>query len=127
MRLAPPAAALLALLIGSGCGDDEVALVEGVGAEVKALDNVFEPPEMRVAAGTEVAFTNDGRNDHNVLPAEDPSGAFRLDVADFPPGESTTFRLTEPGTYRYFCSIHGTASVGMIGTIVVTEGREGTQ
>jgi plastocyanin len=25
-----------------------------------------------------------------------------------------------PGTYVYFCTIHGTASAGMFGTIVVT-------
>ena len=27
----------------------------------------------------------------------------------------------QPGTYAYFCTIHGTATAGMIGTIVVTE------
>lgn len=99
-----------------------MTLVEGVTVEVIALDNVFEPTAVEVAAGTEVTFTNDGRNDHNVLPVEE--GDFRLDVADFLPGEVGTFRFTEPGTYPYYCSIHGNAEKGMIGTIVVTEGSE---
>jgi plastocyanin len=29
--------------------------------------------------------------------------------------------FTEPGEYPYHCTIHGTTTVGMIGTVVVTD------
>jgi plastocyanin len=103
----------------SGCGEDDPELVEGVREPVDALDNSFAPEELTVQAGTEVVFANRGRNEHNVIPAED--GAFDdIPVDELPPGgPPAARRFTEPGTYDYFCSIHGTATTGMIGSITV--------
>lgn len=103
----------------SSCGKDEVELVEGVTENVDAVDNSFAPEEITVQAGTEVIFTNRGRNDHNVVPADDDQD-WDIAVGDFKPGtEAAPIAFDEPGTYDYFCSIHGTATAGMTGTITV--------
>jgi plastocyanin len=113
---------VLSLGAASGCGDDgggPVELVEGVMLEIDSLDNTFRPGEVEIVAGTEVRWTNTGRNDHNVLPVEgDDWGA---EVDDFAPGDTYAHRFTEPGTYPYYCSLHGTTTRGMVGTVVVTD------
>ncbi|MBL8778991.1 MAG: cupredoxin domain-containing protein [Acidimicrobiales bacterium] len=106
-------------LTACGSGGDDVELVEGVTENVDALDNSFAPEEITVQAGTEIVFTNRGRNDHNVIPA-DPDEDWTIEVDDFKPGtEAAPIAFDEPGTYDYFCSIHGTATAGMIGSITV--------
>lgn len=125
----PRRAARLALLgialalVAAGCGDDEasapeVSLVEGVEAEVSAIDNSFRPEALTVQAGTEVVFTNDGRTEHNVLPVEGTD--WGVQTEDFLPDAEYRHRFTEPGTYAYYCSLHGTKTNGMVGTIEVT-------
>jgi plastocyanin len=111
--------AALAVAI-AGCGDDDepVTLVEGVTVDVQAIDNTFRPAEVEVAAGTEVVWTNDGRNEHNVLPVEGEDWGVEADA--FAPGDDYSHRFTEPGTFDYYCSLHGTTTKGMVGTIVVT-------
>ena len=107
----------------AGCGDSaaeeaDVPLVEDVTSEVGVLDNTFRPEELEVKAGTEVVWENGGRNDHNVLPVE--GDAWGVEADDFAPGDEYSHRFTEPGTYAYYCSLHGTTKAGMVGTIVVT-------
>ena len=111
---------LLAGLGLTACGGgDDVELVEGVTENIDALDNSFAPEEITVQAGTEIIFTNRGRNDHNVIPADEDQD-WTIEVEDFKPGAPPVpVRFTEPGTYDYFCSIHGTATAGMIGSITV--------
>jgi plastocyanin len=110
----------LAAVVLVACGDDggEVTLVEGEETEVLAIDNVFQPEDVTVPAGTVVLWSNNGRNDHNIIP-EDEGAEWRVESEDFVPGDEAEFRFTEPGSYRYFCSIHGTIDVGMIGTIII--------
>lgn len=107
--------------LGAACASDdpEVTLVEGVSVEITVIDNSYDPEAIEVQAGTEVVFSNRGRNDHDVLPVDDAQDALTIVLADLPPGATVTRRLTEPGTYDYYCSIHGTATAGMIGTITV--------
>ncbi len=119
------AATVAALLVGAlaltACGSDggDVELVEGVRENVDALDNSFAPEEITIPAGAEIVFTNRGRNDHNVVPV-DQDQDWTIEVDDFKPGAPPTpVRFTEPGTYDYFCSIHGTATAGMTGSITV--------
>jgi plastocyanin len=101
-----------------GGGSEEVTLVDGVVEEVGVIDNTFRPGRVEVAAGTEVVWSNKGRNDHNVLPVE--GDGWGVEAADFAPGDTYRYRFTEPGTYDYYCSLHGTTTKGMVGTIVVT-------
>ena len=120
VRLGAAALAVAAAALLGGCGDtdDEVELVEGVEVRVSAIDNTFRPERIEVQAGTEVVWTNDGRNGHNVLPVEGDD--WGVEVADFEPDDEYRHRFTEPGTYPYYCSLHGTTDKGMVGTVVVT-------
>lgn len=112
---------VLAGLVGFGCGDgaSDVELVRGVTVDVDARDNTFEPETTEVAAGTNVRFANVGRNEHNVIPVSDDQAELLVETDALRPGDEAVVRLTEPGTYRYYCSIHGTAEKGMIGSIEV--------
>jgi plastocyanin len=106
----------------AGAGGDgappDATLLEGDSVEIEAVDNSFQPEAGRVAAGTEVTFVNAGRNSHNVV-AEDEDAEWAVDTEDFQPGDSSSYTFDEPGTYRYYCSIHGTIDAGMPGVLVV--------
>jgi plastocyanin len=96
---------------------DTLAPVQSGAVTITAEDNNFVPPQATVTEGSEVTFTNDGRNQHNVVGVADTP--FSVQTSSFEPGESFTWKATAPGTYRYYCSIHGTATAGMTGTIQV--------
>lgn len=144
-RLGALALATAWALAATGCGPDPISgatappepveLVEGVAVPVDAIDNSFRPETVTVQAGTEVVWENRGRNEHDVLPSppgQGPEGAgggseapegFGVEAEAFAPQDGTySFRFTEPGTYHYYCSLHGTPERGMIGTVVVTPG-----
>ncbi len=123
----PVAATALALGIaacgssGSGGGTsatgDTLAVVQSGKVTVSAEDNNFVPQTITVTEGTEVTFINDGRNQHNIIKVE--KTPFQVETSSFEPGESFVWTATGPGTYRYYCSIHGTATAGMSGTVQV--------
>jgi plastocyanin len=110
------------LSASDGSSDDsvpeDVVVIDTDPAEVTALDNSFRPENIEVPAGTEVVWTNKGRNEHNVLHVEGDD--WGVEVDDFQPGASYSHTFDEAGVYRYYCSIHGTTDAGMIGTIVVS-------
>ena len=91
----------------------------GEEVEVLALDNNFRPEEIEIVAGTTVVWENGGRNDHNIVPADD-SDSWGVDIEQFRPGDVYSYAFTTPGEYPYYCTLHGTADFGMIGTVVVT-------
>lgn len=91
----------------------------GEEVEIQAVDNTFRPEEIEIAAGTAVRWENGGRNDHNIVPVDDTAD-WGVAVADFAPGDVYERVFVTPGEYPYYCSLHGTADFGMIGTIVVT-------
>lgn len=97
---------------------DDVVVIDTDPAEVTALDNSFRPENIEVAVGTEVVWTNKGRNEHNVLRVDGDD--WGVEVDHFQPGAVYSHTFGEPGVYRYYCSIHGTTDAGMIGTVVVT-------
>jgi plastocyanin len=105
------------LLTGCG-GDDDVTLVEGVVAPVDVVDNSFRPETIEIAAGAEIEWTNLGRSTHDVLPVE--GDGWGVPAEAFEPDATYRHRFTEPGTYAYYCSLHGTTTKGMVGSIVVT-------
>lgn len=129
-------AAALVLVLG-GCGDDgprRIAVNEtppglpGPGEEsaggpppvgVRAVDNTFEVAEVVVAAGTEVRWRNAGRNDHDIVPVDGDS--WGVAEARFAPGDEYAHVFEEPGEYEYYCSLHGTPTAGMVGTVTVLE------
>jgi plastocyanin len=76
----------------------------------------FEPANVTIPAGTTVTWNwVDGF--HNVTPTGNPTFTGSGNPTGAPRTFSQTF--TTPGTYLYFCVVHGTSSSGMRGTIVV--------
>lgn len=100
-------------------GADESVPANGEVVEVLTLDNNFRPEELEIVAGTAVRWDNGGRNDHNIVPVDDTQD-WGVDIADFAPGDVYEHVFTTPGTYAYYCTLHGTAEAGMVGTVVVT-------
>lgn len=108
-------------------GTDPVVTVapNGVVVPVIALDNSFRPEQLTIQVGDEVLWENNGRNEHNVLNIEsadegfEADGAWGIDVEAFQPGDVFSHVFMKPGTYRYYCTIHGNTEVGMVGTIIV--------
>jgi len=84
---------------------------------IQSLDNAFRPERVEVAAGTEVVWTNVGHNGHDIH-ADD--GSWGVGKELFRPGETFSHVFTEPGEVPYYCTIHGTPTAGMVGTVVVT-------
>jgi amicyanin len=78
--------------------------------EVKIDNFSFNPPVLKVKAGSTVHWTNRDDLPHNVV-AEDK--AFRSKVMDT--DEQFSFTFDKPGTYAYFCGLHPK----MKGTITV--------
>jgi plastocyanin len=117
------AAAALLVLAAGGCGggtggSSAAATPTGQTETVLAVDNSFKPQDVTVAAGTTVRWENRGRNGHNIIPV-DADQSWRVEVADFKPDATAEHTFTEPGAYRYYCSVHGNATVGMTGVITV--------
>ena len=108
----------------SGTGElEDVVVLSGSEVAVEARDNTFDAENIQVASGTRVVWTNNGRQDHDILPAEESGagGDWGVEPADFTPDAVYEHTFEEPGTYRYYCSLHGTAEAGMTGAIVVAE------
>lgn len=120
--------AVTATACGGSSGSGAAATTTAVAGEVQsgevavtAVDNTFNPQAVRVRAGSTVTFTNKGRNEHNVMPVGDTP--FTIETAQFGPRATASFTLSTPGTYHYYCSLHGTPDKGMTGTIeVLAEG-----
>ena len=143
MRNLRVSSVIVATILMVGCGSDgqdsEVSTSETVPANgevinIQALDNSFRPVDFEIAAGTEVMFDNRGRNDHNILPdtVKDDAGliallasdtsptAWGVASTDFVPGDTYSHLFNVPGTYNYYCSIHGAPGAGMYGTLTVS-------
>ncbi len=116
-----PAAAVTTLPLVTVAQSQDSFPANGTTETIKALDNNFLPGALTIEAGTEVVWDNIGRNDHDVTPVDDLAAATWGVKADaFAPKDTYSHVFDQPGTYAYFCTIHGTAKAGMIGTIVVT-------
>jgi plastocyanin len=110
-------AAGLALLVGApgACFSDRPATgPEGPagGSSVAIRNFAFVPPNLSVASGTTVTWTNDDDVQHTV--SADDGHSF--DSSAFGPGGTFQFTAGAPGTYTYFCRLHPF----MKGTLTVT-------
>lgn len=89
---------------------------------VDAVDNDFDPKTVRVEPGTTVMWTNRGRSPHNIVASrkhQDFGAPFGVKTNAFKPGDDYEFTFGQPGAYAYYCTLHGTATTGMRGTVVV--------
>jgi plastocyanin len=82
---------------------------------VRMLDFNFEPAELSVPVGTTVRFINAGQARHS---ATLDSNAFDSTLLE--PGGEFSFTFTEPGTFPYYCLLHGLpGGEGMSGVVIV--------
>jgi plastocyanin len=88
------------------------------GTTICAANTAFNPAALTVAVGATVTFHNSDGFTHTTTSSAVPNGAAAWDVS-LAGGAQTTVTFSIPGTYQYYCKIHGTATSGMRGTIVV--------
>ena len=92
----------------------------GAGTANVVLQNIaYNPQSLTIKVGTTVTWRNAETNgmQHTVTSGTPnaPSGMF--DSGTLNPGQTFQFTFTTPGTFAYYCRIHGAA---MTGTVVVT-------
>jgi plastocyanin len=83
---------------------------------VSMLDFEFNAAQITVPTGTTVIWTNDGAVPHSATAVD---GTF--DTGLYDAGQSESIVFDTPGTYAYYCQLHGTpdGTGGMVGTVVV--------
>jgi len=85
-----------------------------VNGSVTVDDNFFDPNAVNVSVGGKVTWTWAGAAGHNVTWA---SGGFTNSSTQVSGTHEVTF--ASPGTYTYYCTIHGSPTTGMRGTVTV--------
>jgi plastocyanin len=102
--------------------------VAQAGNEVAVVDSSFQPASLTITAGEAVTWTSSGSLPHTVTSSDGDfdsnSGCASFSDggsgACMDNGETYSFTFDTPGTYAYYCKLHGTsAGGGMAGTIVV--------
>ncbi|MBI5090741.1 MAG: cupredoxin family copper-binding protein [Actinobacteria bacterium] len=118
VRFAGPAGAALAIgtavlciVWNDGPGTATVVAAPSPGS-VAIADFAFTPPELTVAVGTTVTWTNGDSFAHTVDAADDTFVSESLDQ-----GATFTHTFDAAGTFAYICGIHPS----MAATVVVTE------
>jgi plastocyanin len=103
---------------GSPITFNAAAVVPGQFAQVDVGNNFFEPASVTVSPGGTVSFRwASGARGHNIVPVAPATRPSQSTLRDGPFTHEETFPTA--GTYRYFCSAHGTDNSGMRGTVVV--------
>ena len=70
-------------------------------SEVRIDNFTFQAPTITVPAGTEVTWVNRDDIPHTVVSDDKVFKSKALDTDD-----KFTFKFSQPGTYKYFCSLH---------------------
>jgi plastocyanin len=104
-------------LIGSPLMFAATATTAPTTAAVSIINNSFSPPAITVSAGTTVVWTwSNAARQHNVTPV----GTIPIRSGSPADGPTTyQFRFDTPGTYSYYCEVHGGPGFGMAGTVTV--------
>lgn len=98
-----------------GAGSAETGMGPKSSASIAAVDNEFDPTELKLTPGEEVTvtFTNNGETIHTFTSEE-----LGFDTGNVDPGASAEVTFTAPEEETPFvCTIHE-ASDDMVGTIV---------
>ncbi len=108
-----------ALALAAACGSSTTYGSSGGGGnpgpnQVFMQSSTFNPTTRTVAVGTTVTWVNQDGYAHTVT--SDTGTVLSGSVAG---GASYAHAFTVAGTYAYYCTIHGTPTSGMRGTIVV--------
>jgi adhesin/invasin len=105
-------------LTGSPLNFSATATAAPTTAAVSVVNNSFNPAALTIAAGTTVIWTwSSTALDHNVK----PDGTIPTTSGSPMNGPATyQFKFDIPGTYRYYCQVHGGPNgFGMSGIITV--------
>jgi plastocyanin len=103
---------MLLALVAAACSDSSGPGAQG---DIEVRDNTFSPSGFSTTAGSTVTWDWTGATPHNVTwvgaGAPGPS----------PTQTTGTYQRTfdAAGTYDYYCTIHGTPTTGMRGTVTV--------
>jgi len=116
-----PVAAAAGLALGVGCSDSTYGGGGGGGRSttITVGNNVFTPTPDTVAAGQVTFNWSTPSNGHTVTWDGGPTTPADIGTAGAPVTSGSFMATLAAGTYTYHCTIHGTASSGMRGTIVV--------
>lgn len=115
---------LLGALAACGDANSGPPMLPGGGGtpaanQVFMQNTAFTPVSRNVAAGVTVQWVNQDGITHTVTSSTVPVGAVAFNAGNVAGSGTFSATLTVPGTYEYFCSIHGTATTGMHATVVV--------
>ena len=113
----PPTPAPPAVVSRSGRG--EVARTSA-SASVSIGDNFYTPASVSIAVGDTITWTNNGQAQHSAT-ADDGS----FDTGVFGPGGSRSHTFSKPGTFSYFCTVHGQAQSGTVRVLAASSGGGG--
>lgn len=108
------AIAIFALIVGVfSCGGDN-----GTTPPTNSViigDDFYNPQNVFIGVGRTVVWTHEGASQHTVTsgsPTNNPGGLFDSGLIN--PGGGFQFTLNAPGTFPYFCRVHGVAHTGTI-------------
>lgn len=94
-------------------------------AEVMVVDTAFKPKSISVDAGSEVTWKQIGKQPHSITATDDlfdsSPDCSPIDVAScLEEGSEFSKSFAKPGTYRYYCRVHGLPDgTGMVGAVTV--------
>ena len=92
-------------------GSSQSGAASSGGHAVTIKDFAYAPPNLTVARGTKLTFTNEDSTSHTATSPD--QGGF--DTGTIEKGQSKIVTVEQPGTYAYVCSfhpfMHGTVTV----------------
>ncbi len=89
-------------------------------ATVSTGDNFYSPATVSVFVGDTVTWRNTGATQHSAT-ADDGS----FDTGIFAAGQSRSVTFDNPGTFSYFCTVHGQAQSGSVQVRAATDSPSG--
>ena len=103
---------------GSPLTFSATAVVAGEFAQVEVRNNTFVPNSVTINTGGSVLWVwPQEALQHNIAPVPPGTKPSSTQVRNGPTSYEEVF--SQAGTYRYFCEVHGTATSGMNGQVVV--------
>jgi plastocyanin len=94
------------------------AIVPGLFVQVNVENNQFTPTSATIQPGGTVLFVwPASARQHDIVPVSPQTKPSQPTVRDGPFSHEETFNAA--GTYRYYCSVHGSSNSGMRGEVVV--------
>lgn len=99
--------------------------------EVALVDDEFQPANLTIRQGDTVVWVHRGQRPHGVRAADgsfesSPGCSFQNGSSCMRSGDRYSRTFDQPGTYSYFCPVHGSANgVGMAGQVTVASSGGG--